>query len=165
MNRNDADQLIDWVLEGGRAELIINAFQLGFEYYDMNKNGVDCLNEYHFTTIARRMLSASIFTAFDFFDWENSGLTSEHDTQRSSHRTYLRLGDIWIDIVRNGRSEANFYDERFRKNWTQGMEGNRYIQLNYTTNVDGVLDRIEIRVPRSKSTMIAIRRIYPDELR
>lgn len=164
MNKCDAERLIDLVCDGGRAEAVVGAFFLGLDYYERNRNGVNCLNDYHFTNIERRLLTASIFTAFDSFRWSDVGITPHHDTQKSSHRTCLQLGDIWIDIVRNGRSDAKFYDVRFLKNRSLGMEGERYVQLSYSVNSNGNLSRVEVRVPRSKSKMIAIRKIYPDDL-
>lgn len=164
MNKYEAEQLIDLVCDGGRAEAMISVIFLGLEYYKRNKDGINCLNEYHFTNIERRLLTASVFTAFDSFQWGETGLAPNHDTQKSSHRTYLQLGDIWIDIVRNGRSDARFYDARFRRNRSLGMEGERYVQLNYRVDPSGGdLLKVEIRVPRSKKTAIAARKVYPDE--
>ena len=100
MNKQEASKLIEHILDDDRDKQILEILEIGLANYKEALRGTSHVNEYHQSNYKNRLLSSTVFSAFDEHLENDAHLTPQHEKQRSSHRTYLLFENAWIDIVK-----------------------------------------------------------------
>jgi len=160
MNKDEANSILNRLMTPAFEKAVLCALIDGIGIYEECLSGHRALGEWYQTNVDSRVLSASVFTGFDEFNWSDLGFEIERYKQTSSHRMRLKNQELEIDLIRDGDRRAKFIKKKIALNRPSFGSLPRYCLINYSINTQCLrLSKVSLVIPKCTRSNLAQRNL------
>lgn len=156
MNDEEGFILLNKVSDINMIDAIKEAIENGLSIYKDSLQGIDRLTEWQKTAIESRIFTASIFSALETYKWTEYGFSAVNEVQHTSKRCCLESEYAIIDIIKEFPTNLKYVQERAKLNNSSGLNGKRYILVEYKINKNkNKISSLRLIVPKNSEHILA----------